>query len=147
MRFEFGEAVSVKAFAHRVIRNDSEFVRDHPESSPPVEYHERGAEIPLEVAETAAWPARDGKPYARVCREVLPSPATGLVIGHTTRYEGYRDPGGYSGSYDGGDDYDPPYFVPTKVFSLVEVALTVGPRQKARVVLVLPEDLEAEPTA
>lgn len=143
--FEFGTAVVVKAIAHRVIRNDRGFEPEFPERSEPVEYHERGTVIAPAIAESVAWPARDGKPYARVVREVLDSPGTGIVVGHTNRQEGYRHPGGYSGSYDGEPDYEPAAFIQTRVVSLVEVALSVGPRQKARVVLVEREDLEAEP--
>jgi hypothetical protein len=141
--FEFGALVTVKAIARRVIRNDQDFVAEHPASSLPVQYHERGVEVAPELAETVFWPERDGRPYARVVRDVLETPSGGIVVGHTNRQEGYRDPGGMTGG--GGyqePDYDPPSFIPTRIVSLLEVALPVGLRQKARIVLACPEDLE-----
>ena len=65
---------------------------------------------------------------------ILEKPRVGMVVGYRTVYEGKIEGGGYCDGYH--DDYEPPYFLPTKSIKVLLVCFwpTYNP------VLVMPED-------
>lgn len=139
----FGAVVSVKALSHRVLREENKSGDGRGE----LLYRERSEPVSPEVAATGDWPDPDGKSHVRICREVFPAPAFGIIVGQTKRIEGYRVPGRETAGYGAMEpDYEPAYFAGSKVVKVYEVALMVDRYRKARIVLVQPDDLTVLPS-
>lgn len=138
MSVSFGDCVNVTALSRRVLREENK----SGDGRGDLTYRERSETIAPETAATREWPEPDGKPYVRICRDALPLPAFGIVVGQTKRLEGWREAAYESENpFSMEPEFHDAYFQATAVVPVFEVALAVTPHRKARIVLVQPADL------
>jgi hypothetical protein len=134
----FGTTVAVRAAAFRVVRSWDVAVAQYQYAA------SRGSGHGWEQhAPTADWPTeRPHAIYARMVRAPFDDPVEGIVVGCTWRVEGEVVPLSIThGDMWGPGEADGGWVENQRRVPMVQVALKVADRRRARVVLARPEDV------